>query len=65
MDANQSTQGMCHAGKRTFFKGNENYRRAITAHPVVPRAKFAQAGIEPHGIESRTSLEFQKSQGIK
>jgi hypothetical protein len=24
-------------------------------------AKFAQAGIEPHGMESRTPLEFQKS----
>jgi hypothetical protein len=50
--------------ENAHFKGNGNGRRAITAHPVVPCAKFAQAGIEPRGMESRTSLEFQKSQGI-
>ena len=46
------------------FKGNKNCRRAITAHPAAPRAKFAQAGIKPHGMESGIPLEFQKSQGI-
>jgi hypothetical protein len=40
--------------ENAHFKGNENGRRAITAHPVAPRAKFAQAAIEPHGIESGT-----------
>jgi hypothetical protein len=49
--------------ENAIFKGSGNGRRAITAHPVVPRAKFAQGCIEPHGIESRTSLEFQQSQG--
>jgi hypothetical protein len=49
--------------ENAIFKGNGNGRRAITAHPVVPRAKFAQGCIEPHCIESRTSLEFQQSQG--
>jgi len=49
--------------ENAIFKGNGNVRCAITAHPVVPRAKFAQGCIEPHCIESKTSLEFQQSQG--
>ena len=50
--------------ENAHFKGNGNGRRAITAHPVKPRAIFAQVTTEPHGVESGTSLEFQKSQGI-
>jgi len=37
--------------ENALLKGNGNSCCAITAHPVVPRAKFAQEDIEPHSIE--------------